>query len=242
MKLNKMGVVYFILLQILIVLMLWKSDFLYKVIRNMGLGEPVIAREMGDEYHRKITAHMSWQKYIPEHAIFIIGDSITEYIKADALPSEFVNLGIGNDTVIGITERLKFYKKLRTAKAIIFAIGVNDLLYRTPKEAAKKFQKLFLQTPHDVQIFVSLVLPVNEKALKFSYIQKRNNKNIGVFNQKIRNLCQIIKRCNIIDAADKMKDPGGQLRPEYHTGDGLHLSEKGYGVWLKIIKGKFEND
>lgn len=70
--------------------------------------------------------------------ILLIGDSITEgtdgysfvrLLQADYPNDEFVNLGLGGDTLLGISQRLLAeLANISTYDAIVFAAGHNDLL------------------------------------------------------------------------------------------------------------------
>lgn len=116
---------YVIILHLLVVLMLFKSDFIQRVEAKLGVdqSEP----EISLFYKSMVDYHKRMDGSIPDGAVIFIGDSITQGLATSAISHAGVNLGIGLDTTAGVLNRLQFYKSIDRSKAVVLAIGVNDL-------------------------------------------------------------------------------------------------------------------
>ena len=45
-----------------------------------------------------------------------------------------------------------------------------------------------------------------------------------------------MENCQFIDLTEKLKDTEGNLSPQYHEGDGIHLNSKGYSIYNETLK------
>ena len=59
---------------------------------------------------------------------------------------------------------------------------------------------------------------------------------INTVNRLMKAYCDKTKNLYFIDTIPEFLDENGQPKPQWFAGDQLHLNEKGYQVWNKIIK------
>lgn len=77
-------------------------------------------------------------------------------------------------------------------------------------------------------------LPVGEK-LKTGHADM-NNERISSLNTEIEALTKIYSNTVYVNIGGMLKDNAGYLHSEYHVGDGIHLSNKGYEIYINSLK------
>lgn len=181
-----------------------------------------------DNYYYKLLAIQERQdlQVVPGSTI-MIGDSITQGL----IYPRFVNYGIGSDTTYGVLNRIKKYKSLNDAKKIILMIGINDLKRRSDAEILENYLEILDKLPSS-KLIVFSVLPVNEEVV--SKNPQMNNARIKKINQRIAELCSQ-KKIKFIDLSEFYLDENGFLDKNYHVGDGIHLNQTGYDIWVKHL-------
>jgi lysophospholipase L1-like esterase len=227
---KKLGIIYLVLLHLLVVLMLFKSSFIESFRFYLGIDPPEIT-----QHHRETTfGHLRIDPQIPDEAVIFIGDSITEGLCVSAVTTPAVNFGIGNDTTLGALERMGAYTSLARVRAVVLAIGVNDLQRRSNEEILANYQRILELIPAQTTVVVSGVLPLGEEALR---------KRVGSETHRLKNLNEqllLLARnraaTTFVDAGPELADSSGFLRGNYHEGDGVHLSPEGYAVWVKALQ------
>ncbi|MBI5577661.1 MAG: hypothetical protein HY895_00785 [Deltaproteobacteria bacterium] len=245
---KKVFIIYVLLVHAFVVLVLLKSDFIGRVQTKFGLinlkpelterySEADLKPELTERYHAMIAYHSMMDSNIPENAIIFMGDSLTQSLPVSAITPLGVNFGIGNDTSLAITKRLKQYSSIRRAKIVIIAIGLNDLSMMDPNEVIKNNENIINSIPPNIDIVFSAVHPVNENFYKQ---QGRSNERIDQLNSGLKQLCSKYSNVNFINIAKLLKDETGNLSNEYHIGDGVHLNYYGYKIWIKELKMKIE--
>lgn len=223
--------IYFILVHLLVGILLLKTDFISRAQTKLGLARNT--DELTAHFHTMLAYHQRMDGNVPEQAVILIGDSITQGLAGAALSPFSVNYGIGWDTTRGVLERLPDYQSLQRAKAIVLAIGINDLKRRNNQKIITNYKAILAQLPHNIPVIVSAVLPVSE-AVNEQF--KHNNQRIIALNTRIQSLCAEYATIHYINAGNALIDQHGNLSDQYHIGDGLHLNTMGYGVWIKALR------
>lgn len=231
---RKMGGIYIFLLHILLVLMLVKSDFIDKVGYRLGVYN---SPELSAYYDRITTYHSRMDGNVPKGATLFIGDSITQGLATSAITKLSVNYGIGSDTTLGVLNRIKVYKSINRAKAIVIAIGVNDLNKRGDEKIVSNFKNIFDLLPSDMPIILSAVLPVDEK------VQSMRTKNIRIsrLNELLLSLSDRYNNVVFMNAGSLLQGSDENLKSDLHVGDGVHLNTAGYKIWIEQIKTALNN-
>lgn len=181
------------------------------------------------------------QESIPkvDNAIVMLGNSLTEQGSwAEYFPGKDVlNRGIGGDIIAGMVDRLPDILDNKPAKIFITA-GVNDILFFdiTNEEFEAGYAQIFeiirKESPAS-EIFLGGLLPVNDTVKPDSEFLENKNGKIAAFNELVKHIA-VEYRATYIDIRPHMLN-GEQLNANYTT-DGIHLNEKGYLIWAKVLK------
>ncbi len=233
-----MAIGYVLCLHVLLLVFVLRTNLFQAALAQIGI--PYFRTEPTEHYKTMLTFHLLADGHIPDGSVLFIGDSFVQGLCVQAVTHKGVNLGIGTDTVSGVAHRLPLYKSLKSASAIVLAIGVNDLSRRSDHVIIDAYRLILAEVPQHVPIVISGILPVDESA----YGRKRNER-IKKLNGELKNVCSSTQNCHFIDSGDQLKDLNGNLKAEYHTGDGMHLNTNGYRVWigeLKEIVTRIENE
>jgi len=173
-----------------------------------------------------------------EDEIIFLGNSITEGGDWKALfPNKnVINRGISGDVTDGILFRLNEVTTSKPAK-IFLLIGTNDLAREKSIDyvvnGCVKIIKQIQKDSKGTSIYVQSILPVNPNVGKRFSGHKSNKEAIVMANTRLKVICfkYGIKFINLHKAFRNNK---GELKAKY-THDGLHLSNKGYIKWKKVV-------
>lgn len=234
--------VYLFLIHGILGVVLWKSDFIPRAARRLGIGKlaqqlgiPALALqlEISDLYLYMISFHENSVEIVPQGSIIFIGDSITQGLYVTTVHPKSVNYGIGGDTSLGVLARLDTYQPaLQNAAAIVVAIGVNDLTRRSGDELIENYTRILESLPN-VPIFISSILPVDESILG----TKGLNSQILMVNERLKQLASDYNNIEYIDNQNVLdEDRDGVLDAKFHTGDGIHLNAAGNAAWASVLR------
>lgn len=165
----------------------------------------------------------------PSNAVVFIGDSHIAGMFTDNIATPSVNLGIGGDTTRGLLERIGKYQCIKTARAVVIEIGVNDLQWRSDGEICSNLVAAISKVPKRVPVTICAALPVNESRLKWAPV---TNKRITGLNTALA-VATYGRQINFIYAMDR-------LDPRWDIGDGVHLNREGYKVVEYAIREAIE--
>jgi len=118
---EKLKLLYIIGLHVFIVVLFLKPNSI-KFLKNKLNGE------VPPPYYNAVLAtHLLNDHQVPHGAVLFFGDSLTEHLDVPQVIPQGVNFGISKDTTSGLLKRLPLYDSIKRARAIVLAIGVNDL-------------------------------------------------------------------------------------------------------------------
>jgi len=192
-----------------------------------------LLERISPHYNTMVTYHKRVDGNVPDQAIIFIGDSITQGLAVAAVTPLAVNYGIGKDTTVGVLERIPKYHSLARAKAIVLAIGVNDLRQRSNEELLANFEAIFSRLPSEVPLIVSAILPVDTRV----WPEPDHNERIDQVNAELKLLCLRYPTSCFVNCSDRLRDAEQNLAANFHIGDGIHLSAAGYTVWIDALRG-----
>lgn len=217
-------------ISVLLNIILLLSFGIKNIFTNAKLKEDVKNFQI-DHYLTK--SKLAEQMNIQDSVIIFLGDSQIEYGNWNELlqRNDILNRGIAGDVVSGLLGRVEEVCRHQPSK-IFIQIGTNDLsMDLSPKEIIKDYTLLIdeIQQRCTAQIYVNAVLPVQDLPGEFY-----QNSIILALNRSLKQLCQS-KSIEYINLNDTFTDELGNLKSTL-TNDGLHLNDKGYLVWAKILK------
>jgi lysophospholipase L1-like esterase len=222
---------YLVAIHFFIVVVLLKTDVIDRIKIKMGLN--VVPSELTSFYHDMVEYQKRVDKNIPDNAVIFIGDSFIQSLAVSATTAYGVNFGIGGDTTVGVLNRLPYYKSIGKVRSIVLAIGANDLMRRDPDEIIINYKKILESLPDQANVVVVAIHPVDEKCRQ---PVGRSNSRIKSLNSKLKELCARYVHVAFFAIEDKLKDRSGNLSEELHEGDGVHLNQLGYQVWIDEFK------
>jgi lysophospholipase L1-like esterase len=221
-------ILYLAAIHLVVAVALIKTDFIDKV--KMKLGFRVEQPELSNFYYHMVGYHKRVDGNVPDGAVLCIGDSFIQSLAVTAVSPFAVNYGIGSDTTVGVLERLHVYQSIKRASKIIIAIGGNDLTRRDLDDIIVNYKKILDFMPEHTEIFVNTMHPVDETC---HHSEGRTNERIARLNSKLNVLCKNYSNVTCFEIADQLQDKmSGNLLARYHVGDGLHLSQAGYQIWI----------
>ena len=218
---------YLIGIHLLLALVLWKSDFLQRVGFRLGWVS------VWPHHERMMVYHRWMDPVIPDGSVIFIGDSITQSLPVCAVVPNGVNWGIGGDTTVGVLRRLREYRSLERAQAVVLAIGVNDLPWRSDEAILATWDEILAALPSGTPLLVSAMLPFDSRIWKGVGVDgtaRRLHLNAEVKSRVAARGGQWV------DASSRLEDETGCLQLGFHTGDGIHLSPEGYQVWIEALR------
>ncbi len=159
--------------------------------------------------------------------LVFLGDSLTMRHNWSSFKAS--NMGIDGDTTADVLSRLHYTKD---AEHIVLMIGVNDILNRIPLREVQANYRRILESLSDDKKKITLLslLPV---------IDDRGTQSI---NQDIRTMNRWIKmqvnkqNITFVDFYPHFLDTQKQGLKKEFTTDGIHLSDKAYQLWEKLLK------
>jgi len=195
------------------------------------LGEP--DKQFTLHYQDMLSFHLRGDAALPAGRIMFLGDSLTQGLPVSLVTDLGVNYGIGTDDTEGLLNRIAQYESLPRAKTIVVAIGINDLKHRSVADTLAQYQTVLDKLPAEPDIVCSALLPIDESAREDW--MSRSIKLINAFNQQLDSLCTE-HGAAYIAAAPSLSDAAGNLLPQLHTGDGLHLNAAGNALWAAYLR------
>lgn len=168
-----------------------------------------------------------------------VGDSITDHGEfQEFFPNEVIlNRGISRDNSKGVLNRIDEVVK-KNAKKVYIMIGVNDILYGTDinkfGENVTKIVQSFDKT--STKVIIQSILPVNNEI----YGDAVSNEVIIDFNKILKAIAEK-NSVTYLDLHGDFIDENDQLNKDY-TIDGIHLTGKGYKVWVDAINAQLDNN
>ena len=238
MKFRKLvRVIYISIIHLILIGVLWKTGFMSRLKAKWQEGDQ---EEITDHFRRMVTYHKRVDANVPNGAIIFIGDSLTQSLCVSSVAQPAVNYGIGSDTSAGVLKRLEYYQSIKRAKAVILAIGTNDLRFRGNDEIIENIEAIRLQIPSGTPVIISSVLPVDFEA-KDNWNPPNRRNRVRELNERLKLFCIQAEHTWFVNTPSAMVDNAGNLRDDLHVGDGLHLSLKGNRIWGSALKNKIHS-
>lgn len=204
---------------------------------RLGWARAAPPTELTEVYYARVGHHALSLEQVPPRPLVLIGDSITQGLEAQHLDPNAVNYGINGDTTLGVRQRLSLYRPvLKQARAVVLAIGINDLRFRSNQELLTNYSAILASLP-PVPVLVSGILPVAEGARGSVDGLRGYNQRIQAVNQALKQELAGQARRHFVDhSASLDRDGDGQLDRQFHCGDGLHLNARGYDRWVQNLR------
>jgi lysophospholipase L1-like esterase len=219
---------------------------------SLAVGAMIVTHKGGIDYvlektgirppvHRPLKWQEDWTEWVrtlPEREgdVLLLGDSIIAGGQWGELFPQVRNRGLGFETTDGLLGRLDAVLR-PGARKVLVQVGTNDLSSETSVDAIVENYRTILarirqSCPH-AEVGAVSVLPINT-AIDDNYLTRRKQKLIPVLNAAIRELCRQTG-ATFVDVYNVFTNGRGELDERY-TFDGLHLSQRGYGVFYTAMR------
>lgn len=213
---------------LLLVLVLVIGDFRDLLPDWLGLTS---ARQEPTEYYQELRRHHArMDQTVPANSVIFIGDSIVQGLAVAAVTNPSANFGIGGDTTQGVLDRLGDLSSLAEARAVIVAVGINDMKYYSNEEIVLNLRKIAAAIPGQAPVIFCAILPIDEALFD------GNNQRIRALNAEIRQFVAQDARLSFVDAGPELTDASGMLANTRHEGDGIHLDADGYAILVRKLQ------
>lgn len=175
------------------------------------------------DYERKVKRFLS----MPPCKVLLVGDSMVDYYKPKI---NICKQGIAGDTSIGVKNRINAIINVKP-KQVIIHVGTNDLVLTTLtiKETVDHLIHM-REVLRPIPVFFCTPIPVDETAIDDNN-KSRTNEKLHALRQ---HMILSFNQHEIIDLYPIFDQDHG-LPKTLHTGDGLHLNEKGYEVYERSL-------
>ena len=230
---KRLTITYILCIHLILGFVLFKSDFIQRVESKILFGQ-YTKPKFTEHFNAMLDYHSRMDGNMPDGAVVFIGDSHIQGLCVSAIVPSSVNYGIGGDTTAGVLQRLPNYKSIGRASAVVIAIGINDMKFRSNEEILHNYSAIAGQIPENIPVIFSAVLPIDEEAR--DDWQGRNQDRIRSLNSELENLTREYENYFFVDGGALLTDAQGNLADEFHDGDGLHLNSKGNAIWIQQLQ------
>lgn len=228
-RISAKSLTYLALVHFFLWMVLLRSDFVGVAMWRLG------GRDMSPSSERTYRTtrlfHDRVDGCVPIGSVLFFGDSHVQGLCVSAVAKRAVNFGVGKDSTAGLRERIARYSSTSRARAIVLAIGINDIRSGRDSDVCKNVRAIVMNLPKHVPVVISAVLPIDERVKGVCL-----NERVIAVNRSLRLFCDSSERCSFVDSGSALTDESGNLRKDCHGGDGLHLSTYAYRIWISDIR------
>ena len=177
---------------------------------------------------------------IQKNNIVMLGNSITEGGKDWAAKlgnKKVINRGISGDVATGIYDRLHTILPAHPAK-IFLMVGVNDVSHDLSTDSIAHMimrvtERIRRESPQ-TKLYLQSMLPIRESTGRWKRLVGKTEQ-IPEINARLQSWAKQ-NRVTYINLFPLFTEPGTHIMRQELTYDGLHLTEKGYEEWIKVLK------
>lgn len=177
---------------------------------------------------------------IQKNNIVMLGNSITEGGKDWAAKlgnKKVINRGISGDVATGIYDRLHTILPAHPTK-IFLMVGVNDVSHDLSTDSIANMiirltERIRRESPQ-TKLYLQSMLPIRESTGRWKRLVGKTEQ-IPEINARLQAWAKQ-NHVTYINLFPLFTEPGTHIMRQELTYDGLHLTEKGYEVWIKVLK------
>jgi lysophospholipase L1-like esterase len=203
---------------------------------------PIIERVENLRFEKEILAFEQQDKEIEMDTgkiLFVGSSSIRMWtsLESDMQPLDVLNRGFGGATT---AEVYQYYDRIiqpYRPKVVVIYVGENDIAEglknsKVFDEVTHLFGKIKADFPDSKIVYLSM---------KPSIARWEMWSDFKKVNKQIKKLTAFYDSIYYIETADVMLNKDGSIRKDIFIEDGLHMNEKGYQDWTKLVKPVLES-
>jgi hypothetical protein len=223
---------YLIALHAVLAVALVKTDLLPRAAVKFGLSEPALFPEEEMIIPRLREVHQQLDSSVPAGATIFLGDSITMALATAAIAPYTVNYGIGWQRSDQLIKSMDIYDSIKRAGRVVITIGTNDLLQGREARIESRYQAILAKIPSNIEVIMNSVPPIGN--IEWGG-RKIEDAKVRYTVMSAKHVCEVDRRCRFVNSYDALSSNGTPL-PGVLLNDGIHLSPKGYELWISSIR------
>jgi lysophospholipase L1-like esterase len=169
----------------------------------------------------------------PKNAVLFVGSSsIRRWDLKRSFPDlPVINRGFGGSELADAVHFAPRIVLKHAPRVIVLYAGDNDIAAgKTPEQVAGDF-RAFVRTVRPKLPEARIIFVCIKPSLRRWHLRDKIRKA----NALIEAQCKDDRRLTYLDVATPMLGADGKPRPELFADDGLHLNDKGYKLWAKLL-------
>jgi len=183
-----------------------------------------------------LTFQLREDKNTPAGSVLFFGDSHIQGMAVSGITQLASNFGIGHDTSAGLAKRIRKYDSIIKSRLVVVAIGQNDIGTVANFKIIDNIEDIIKFVPPEIPILISGIFPLDTNLVN----TPNTNKIISKLNTLLRDICSVDARLHYLPPPHNFLTSEGNLRSEYHIGDGIHLNSGGNAVWVSKLQAQVE--
>jgi lysophospholipase L1-like esterase len=182
--------------------------------------------------HATATLHRVIDRWIPDGAVLLAGDSLIGQLPPRLVDSRAVNLAVGGVRTAEVRVMLREKNSPARSRALVLLVGTNDLVrVDSPSPALRaELSDLLAGLPATLPVVLCAVPPIDPRVHR-----DRTLSAIAELNRAWAALAATRPRTHFVPVAT-LADDAGQLRADVHQGDGLHLNANGNAALAAALR------
>lgn len=194
-----------------------------------------------EPFSNEIEYFIKWDKKnsYPENAILFVGSSsIRMWNTAMSFPKlQVINRGFGGSKISDVNHYYQQIVMKYKPSKIVFYAGDNDIASgKTADQILKDFQLFAEKVKRDLAKTEIFYLPIKPSLSRWQLWSK-----MASANEKIKQFIKNESNLFYIETTSAMLDETLEPNSDLLCKDGLHLNERGYQIWSKILLPFIEN-
>lgn len=206
-----------------------------KILKDLYHNDPLLWRLAIEKFRRQDQRNPP----LPNGVLFTGSSSIRfwDSLEQDMAPYPVINRGFGGSMIHQVLHYVDDIILPHQPAAVFLYAGENDIagLWLTRRHSAEEVRdnfRMFCQRVHeelpDTPIYYISIKPAKGRQKYWREMQRAN--------QMIEDFCDSDQRCHYVDIVPAMQNDAGETRNELFTFDGVHMNEKGYAAWTRVIR------
>lgn|ERR1043166_1007056 len=202
----------------------------------------VFAQTKTNAFEKEILAFEASDKTNPptKNAILFIGSSSIRMWKTlarDFPDYQVINRGFGGSQ---ISDSIYFFDRIVAKyepRLIVFYAGGNDINAKKSPDSVSNDFKTFAGKVNDKLSATKIVyISIAPNPARWSQIEQ-----VREANKMIRDFTTKDPRLSFIDVHPHMLGENGEPKPDIYLADKLHMNEKGYAIWTRVVNEHFKS-
>ncbi len=185
-------------------------------------------------WHKRMEKFTAEADSIKNGAVIFLGNSITEGFNLDKYFPDIntVNRGIISDHIDGAIKRLPLCLGDADDIRLFILLGINDIGAKRSEKTIKYLYRELLKEisdNYDYDVYLHSILPTSPR---WKNCPPQTIRNINAYIKKLA------KKYNMtyIDIYPLFLQEGGDYAKDELFRDGLHPNEKGYEIWVQVLR------